>query len=113
LCSVEILYLRLGEPGNIFKPNRVGDIDNRLKTLFDAMTLPRDAGQVGGFTSPEPDEIPFFCLLEDDSVITRATVESDVLLQAVSDPPDPNDARVIISVKIRPGRLNSENAGFA
>jgi hypothetical protein len=36
-CSVEILYLRLGTPGNLF--NRAGDIDNRLKTLFDALTM--------------------------------------------------------------------------
>jgi UDP:flavonoid glycosyltransferase YjiC (YdhE family) len=32
LCSVEILFLRYGNPGDLF--NRTGDIDNRLKALL-------------------------------------------------------------------------------
>lgn len=110
-CSVEILFLRFGEPGYMI--NRIGDIDNRLKTLFDALTVPRDADQVGRFSAPETDEVPFFCLLEDDSIITRATVESDSLLQPVSNPPNQNDARVVMTVRIRPGRVTAENVGFA
>ena len=40
MCSVEVLYLRSDPPGSVF---RSGDIDNRLKTLFDGLTMPRDA----------------------------------------------------------------------
>ena len=111
LCSVDILFLRFGDPG--FLVNRVGDLDNRLKTLFDALTIPRDANQLGLHTSPAEGETPFFCLLEDDSVITRASVESDTLLEPVSNPPTENDARVVITVRIRPGRITAENVGFA
>lgn len=110
-CSVDILFLRFGEPGHLI--NRKGDVDNRLKTLFDALTVPRTADQLGSYRTPTPDEVPFFCLLEDDSIITRASVESDVLLQPVSDPPSDNDARVVMTVKIRPGRVKAENIGFA
>ena len=96
LCSIEVLYLRQGTPGGLL--NRVGDIDNRLKTLFDALSMPQDRLQLGPFLTPDVGEEPFFCLLEDDSIITKATVESDTLLEAVSNPPDPNDARVVITV---------------
>ena len=35
LCSVDVLFLRNEPPGSAL---RAGDIDNRLKTLFDALT---------------------------------------------------------------------------
>ncbi len=110
LCGIEILFLRLGNPG--FVVNRAGDLDNRLKTLFDALTMPREASQLGPYTTPGEGEEPFFCLLEDDSVITKATVESDRLLQPVSDPPNESDARVVITVRLRAGRVNADNIGF-
>jgi len=110
LCSIEILFLRQGEPGGLI--NRIGDVDNRLKTIFDALCIPRNAGQLGPYTTPESNEDPFFCLLEDDSLITKASVETDTLLQPTSDPPNPNDVRLVITVRLRPGRVNSENVGF-
>jgi hypothetical protein len=110
LCGIEILFLRAGDPGGVI--NRVGDLDNRLKTLFDALTLPRDASQLGPYVVPDIGEDPFYCLLEDDSVITKASVESDTLLEPISKPPNDNDARVVITVRLRPGRVNSDNIGF-
>ena len=110
-CSIEVLFLRRGDPGGII--SATGDIDNRLKTLFDALTVPRDALQLGPYKNPDPDESPFFCLLEDDSLITKASVETDTLLGAVSDPPSPNDVRVVITVRIKPARINADNIGFA
>jgi hypothetical protein len=110
LCSIEILLLRAGDPGGVV--NRVGDLDNRLKTLFDALTMPHDRNQLGPYTVPASGEDPFFCLLQDDSLITKATVESDRLLEPISDPPDENDARVIITVRLRAGRINASNIGF-
>jgi hypothetical protein len=110
LCNIEILFPRYGNPGGLL--NRVGDVDNRLKTLFDALSMPRDANQLGSFTMPEQGEDPFFCLLEDDSVITKASVESDTRLEPITDPPDQNDARVVMTIRLRPGRVNASNAGF-
>jgi hypothetical protein len=109
LCSIEVLFLRFGEPGQVLTS---GDIDNRLKTLFDALSMPRDLSQVGKYTVPAADETPFFCLLEDDSLITRAAVETDMLLQPVSDPQNSNDARVIITVRLKPGRVYENNIAF-
>ena len=110
LCSIDILFLRLGEPGHMI--SRAGDVDNKLKTIFDALCVPRDASQLGPYTSPGSDEDPFFCLFQDDSLITKASVETDVLLQPTSDPPNPNDVRLVITVRLRPGRITAENVGF-
>jgi hypothetical protein len=109
-CSVEILLLREGMPGGVV--TNTGDLDNRLKTLFDALSMPKEANQVGKYKKPDSDEVPFFCLLEDDSVITRASVESDTLLEPVSTPPSHNDVRAVITVKLRPSRVNALNVGF-
>ncbi len=110
LCSIEILYLRYGKSGQVL--TMTGDLDNRLKTLFDALRMPTNTSELGSFIDPEDGEKPFFCLLEDDLVITRAAAESDMLL-ASADPPDPNYAHVIITVRIRPGRVTAANVGFS
>jgi hypothetical protein len=109
LCSVEIMFLRPDVPGAVL---RSGDIDNRLKTIFDALRMPRDKSELGGYV-PDDDEIPFFCLLEDDSLINRAAVEADTLLQPTGSDWDNNDARLIITIRLSPYRLMDRNIGFA
>lgn len=109
LCSVDVLFLRHADPGSVFSK---GDIDNRLKTLFDALTMPKDKLQLGEFVNPDEGEDPFFCLLEDDSLITRAVVETDTLLSPVSNSNDSNDARVIITVETSVTNVRGDNIGF-
>lgn len=92
ICKIEILMLRPGRPGSVF---HMTDIDNRLKTLFDALRMPSSGYELGGHPVG-PDEDPFFVLLEDDRSITHAVVEADMLLQPVDG--DENDARVVIKV---------------
>lgn len=99
-CAIEILFLRPDPPGSLISS---GDIDNRLKTVFDALRIPADAAELGGH-SPAENENPFYCLLEDDRLISRVSVETDVLLQPTSpaNADDPNDARLLIAVKLKP-----------
>lgn len=101
LCSVSILYLRPAPPGSIFAR---GDIDNRLKTLFDALKIPSDAEIPP--VSPGPDENPMYVLLEDDSLITHAAVETDYLLKGIDetrpDHMDRDHARIVITVRLKP-----------
>ncbi len=99
LCSVSILFLRPDPPGSLIKS---GDIDNRLKTLFDAFRIPNNQGELGGYDTPGSDERPFFCLLEDDRLITKLAVETDILLAPAHDPPDRNECRLVITVTTRP-----------
>lgn len=109
ICSIHILFLRPDRPGSVLKS---GDIDNRIKVLFDALRLPRDKGELGGYDAPGDGEDPFFVLLEDDSLITHVSVETDMLLEPTGEQFDANDTRLIISVKIRPYDINTANEKF-
>lgn len=81
VAELEITMLRPQEPGAIVSSG--GDIDNRLKTLLDALRMPHEPGELPKGARPSPNEAPFFCLLEDDSLITRLSVSTDRLLETV------------------------------
>jgi hypothetical protein len=96
-CSLDILLLRPEEKKYIF---RQGDIDGQLKTLFDAFRRPADIGEAGGNT-PTDDENPFFCLLQDDRLISEVRVVTDQLLLLPGERTTrANDAFVVIHVNI-------------
>jgi hypothetical protein len=75
-CSLDILLLRPEEDRFIFEQ---GDIDGQVKTLFDALRIPNSPDETAGAT-PEPDEHPLFCLLQDDKLISEVKVTTDQLL---------------------------------
>jgi hypothetical protein len=69
ICKVDILLLRSGPPGKV-----MFDIDNRVKTIFDAMRKASGLDELGsqtaeGVRTPTADEDPFYVLLEDDRLI--------------------------------------------
>ena len=101
-CGLDILFLRPDAPGAVLSKS---DIDNRLKTLFDALRMPEGKAELGGYDSPLDDEIPFFCLLEDDALVTKVSVETDFLLESVGKDFDRNDTRLFITVTIQPAIL--------
>ena len=76
-CKLDILFLRRDNPGNLIRSG--GDIDNRIKVLLDGLKMAKTQDDLGGFSIDE-DEAPFFCLLEDDSLITSLSVTADRLL---------------------------------
>jgi len=106
LCGLDILFLRPDEPGKVVQS---GDIDNRLKTLFDALKIPTANEQYVNRT-PQPDERPFFCLLEDDHLITKIAVETDQLLDLPSE--DPHSVLLVITVRLRPYEMRLDNMQF-
>jgi hypothetical protein len=78
VCKLDIQFLRRSGPGEIVEHG--GDLDNRIKTLLDALQVPTilEDGE-----KPDNDENPFFCLLEDDALITEMNVTADRLLTPV------------------------------
>jgi hypothetical protein len=60
-CGLDILFLRRDMPG-VPLIHSGGDIDNRLKTLFDALKIPESCAEIENYTK-EADEDPFFVLL--------------------------------------------------
>lgn len=114
LCSLDILFLRRDVPGNAL---HAGDIDNRIKTLIDALRCPKDQHELienGGAVIPGPDEDPFYCLLQDDKLVNRFAVETDTLL----DPPtgnnevDNREARIVITIEVRPWYVTMDNLSY-
>ena len=82
-----------------------GDIDNRLKTLFDALRIPK----VGETAEPQEGGIsPFYCLLQDDSLINHISVTTDILLLDV----DPNHVQLVVFVNLWPIVHTSLNMGI-
>ncbi len=106
ICGLDILFLRPDVPGRVLAS---GDIDNRLKTLFDALRIPV-AGEKYTDRTPAPDENPLYCLLEDDSLITKVSVETDQLLQCET--ANVNETRLIITVRLRPYEMHLGNMQF-
>jgi hypothetical protein len=109
ICGIDILFLRPGNPGEIITS---GDIDNRLKVLFDALRMPTNSIELGKSLTPLDDKKPFFVLLEDDKLISHVSVETDTLLQFVTPKQDANEVRLIISVNLRPFDIGWDNISF-
>lgn len=108
-CNIKILFLRPDNPGG---PIISADIDNRLKTLFDSLRMPQSASEIKE-NMPRPGEDPFYCLLEDDSLISSVSIDTDILLEPIDGHFDQSEARIIIKVKILPYHTNPANVIFA
>lgn len=100
VAELDLRLLWPQTPGSIFKNG--GDIDNRLKTLFDALKLPSEPTALPSGVSPQADETPFFCLLEDDSLITRVSVDTDRLLEKTT-----STAEVALYMRVNTRNLGS------
>src|SRR3989442_17286 len=94
-CGLDILFLRRDQPGNLIQSG--GDIDNRIKVLFDALRMPQNCDEVDG--PPEQDDNPFFCLLEDDRLIIDVKVTTDTLLTPMASDEHVNDVHLVIHVQ--------------
>ena len=105
-CSLDILFLRRDGRGRA--SSHAGDIDNRLKTLLDALTIP-SMQQLPGSPTPRKDQEPFYCLFEDDCLVTHLSVEMDQWLAPQKDVgPRSREALVIVNVSIEPGLLTKD-----
>lgn len=107
-CALRIMLLRRDAPGAIY---HLGDIDNRIKTVLDALRRPRHANEIP--TPPRKNEKPFFVLLEDDRQVTHLEVETDrLLVPTTRNPDDAALAHLIISVDVRPYFGTFDNGAF-
>ena len=69
-----------------------GDLDNRLKTLFDALRMPRTLKEVPGNMFGKGQQL--YCLLEDDSLIRKFSVT------AVQSPFSPAEHSAVVVAKV-------------
>lgn len=83
VAEIDLLFLRPEPRGRLVAG---GDLDNRLKTLFDALRMPHTVDELPRNAAPSEDESPFYCLLADDSLISRIAVDTDRLLDGDAGP---------------------------
>ena len=107
-CGIDVVLLRLDHPGSSIWS---GDMDNRLKTIIDALEIPgANCGYANDIPSDPPNN-PLYCLLANDRLLTRASVETDRLLYAPSGA-DQSYAEVTIRVRIKPENVTLLNLGL-
>lgn len=108
-CKLDILFLRRDDPGNLIRSGG-GDLDNRIKVLFDALSIPQRGTMEG--VSPDAEEDPLFCLLEDDCLITEVSVTTDRLLTPKEGNEHINDVVLVLSVTTKVVNANVAEMEF-
>ena len=92
-CKLEILFLRQEDPGSLVLQG--GDLDNRIKTLCDALTIPND-DMAERFPS---NHALTHCLLESDALVSALDVDTDRLLRPQSE--SNKEVHLVIKVTVR------------
>jgi len=100
VARLDITLLSPEEPGRTV--TRRGDLDNRIKTLLDALRMPKVKDEIPTGDSPADGETPFYCLLEDDNLLSSITVVGDRLLRPVTD-----HSHVFIMIRVVPESTES------
>ena len=94
-CDLDILFLRPGPVGRLITRGAGGgDLDNRIKTLLDALSIPERGHVPIGKPDTEPDPSPIYVLMSDDSLITSIKVTAGTLLATSTT--DPAEALVVV-----------------
>ena len=101
-CSLDILFLRHEDPGNLVLQG--GDVDGRIKTLLDALTMPKPDVE-RRLPSKHP---TLYTLLESDALVAGLNVSTDRLL--VSPTNGINEVHLVIEVKVWVLKLGPWNA---
>ena len=75
-CALDIIFLRPEDPGSLVLQG--GDLDGRMKTLFDALRIPsKQEEDASGIT---PADNPLQVLLESDTLISDLSIKTRRLL---------------------------------
>jgi hypothetical protein len=101
-CGLRI-FLRKEDAGRIYQG---GDLDNRLKTLFDALSVPQKEQVVPDAAIDDP----IYCLLEDDALITGLEISTHRLLSRPG--ALKHEVRLIIEVSVGVTQSRLYNQAF-
>ena len=107
IADINITLLRPEEPGSIV--TQTGDIDNRLKTLIDALRMPHKLSEIPNEVTPNNTDNPFYCLFEDDNLISGLSVTTDRLLDNIQ---SSSEVVIIIHVHTKVTRATMLNLGL-
>jgi hypothetical protein len=109
VCDLDILFLRRDKPGSLISGG--GDLDNRIKVLFDALRVPQDDNEVRGFEIDNTNAV-LVCLTADDRLITGFRVTTDMLLEPAPSELEQNNVQLVIEVEIKATKLTERNMKY-
>lgn len=99
-AQIDIIWLRNERAGDIVIG---GDLDNRLKVLFDALRMPHKPDEVGRVPPDEEGE-RILCQLDDDSLITKLSVSTHQMLEPRQPDERESDVDLLIHVHVMASR---------
>jgi hypothetical protein len=101
------MYWRQNDQGGILQPTDGGiDLDNRLKGLLDALTIPQENQLPDDDLSNDPN--PFLCLLENDNLVTRLQIKAAPLPFPTPKDEQSGYAEISIDVSVIGGDLTDD-----
>lgn len=74
-----------------------GDIDNRIKTLFDALRIPSVASEIPSSDSFNYNNGGMYCLLQDDKLINRVSIQ----IYQDHAPPNNDSVRCLMEIQTK------------
>jgi hypothetical protein len=104
VCDLKIKMLVNHEVGSVV--TQAGDLDNRIKTLLDALRLPKDNEFFGN--SPTVDPCP--CLLHDDAMVVDLCVSQERWYSRL--PQTEKEVQLHLEVQVRTARPNFHTPAF-
>ena len=105
IADLDIILLRPEPIGNIIKTG--GDIDNRLKTLFDALKMPSNFDELPNDLDPKNMPKTRFCLLHDDSLINSIKISTRQFLGSGI-----NNNEVILLIDVNAKKISTMLGGM-
>jgi hypothetical protein len=109
-CQAEILLLSNPRREGV---GHMGDLDNRIKVIIDALQMPQSRqGITGDFCAYATRESHLFCVLEDDRLITSIRTEADTLLYRKKGSRE-RSSGVLISLEVKPITPTLFNMAFS
>jgi hypothetical protein len=86
-----------------------GDIDGRIHVLFDGLRMFRDGNDLPSRdAAPDADENPFFCLLQDDTLVSDVKIDTGgLLLLPNQKQAGKHDVYLQITVRLNPTQPNT------
>ena len=106
-CKLDILFLRKDGLGSLV--TNAGDLDNRIKILFDGLRMPITDAEMSKMPKIDLSK-PFYTFLEDDILISGFSVTTDRLLSKLNSEKD--DVLLVIDVLVTPSMITSQNLVF-
>ena len=102
VCSIDVLFLRHEEPGSLVFQG--GDLDNRIKLLFDGLRVPSPQEAT---KAEQPTANPMYCLLEQDTLISDFSVKTGRLLGGRDK--RPHAVRLWMDITVKILRVTEQN----